>query len=1531
MVQIHIADNRTDEIIDFIPENEFWNDERIRELATNRDTFDFETFATESYSGALEERNRVIIPNKDGETYSEFIIEEARQILEAPDLHYKVAYTSASYLELAKQKILSPRTTGAISPEAHMHLALDGTEWEVGYVEYAENHNTVLKNYTNAYDYLLDIAKWSGLELRFRVEHNGYRVTGRYVDLIDRAGVWRGFEAVFGENLHAIERARKYGDVVTALIGVGPEPENGGTRLEVYVENDSALERWGRNNLHLVDTFEVTSDDEVTTEAQLRDLTTKELNRRITHQSEYVATIETLSEVFGTDPSDLQFGDIIRIKDEAFYPPLYLEARVHTMRESIKTNGESEVTLGDYTEFSESDVKSILKRLQARLATKIGNAELAEAIDNIVVATYKTQPTPPTDTTVMWVDNSKRPYITKVYVEAVDGWVPIMPSTAEEIGADPAGSAEQALAFAREDILEVQNSLTGLRNEYDSFIADGFISRAEALSIERHIATVTAEKADLDADYTATYSNANLSGTPKTELLAKKNAFNTAHDGLINAINNAIADGYITPAEKTAVNSAFSSYSSALGAYSTARANAATAISGKQAADAKTQAIAAAATDATTKADNAKTAAITAANAETALAEARAKAHADGVVDAEEQARIAALSEALNTAANDASQKASDALTAAKAHADLVRSDLTTEIGEVESALSGFQSTVNSTFKDGIIEEAEAKAIEKYKNTLTAEKLDIDNRFTKIYADTSLVGTPKTNLNSAKTAYNTAHTNLINSINTAIADGKTTATEKADVDAKFVSYRTALGTLVTRFEEAITATTNAKADAAKTAAITAAATDATSKADAAKLAAINAANAETALAETRAKAHADGIVDTEEAARIAQAEANLTAAKNDATSKAAAAEAAAKAYAEKYTQSRGENLVSNGSGLLGDNTNFSGFSFDKAQAFTGGGSFYTAAQSTTKFADELIPVDTSRNYRGTIMAKSKTGLGHNYFGLVPYDIDRLTIESNMMNASSYPVVTLTQDLKVGDTVIHLSDVSSFSDSAANGDHTHSLALWGYTNAGGYEYPVSTYTRYTFIGGWNAGAINRTTNTITLSKPFNITNKKDAQGIFRAGHQVSKTTNGSGYLYTFAANIKVSNTEWQKFEGVIGGVSPGTGANTFAYGTAFVKPVFLLNRNSSGGTAGDEIWLSGITFTDITMEDNAKAEAEMLMQEAQAAAAEYATLQAELARLEAIAYADGVITDEETNRIADAEAKLAEAKAYAETKAEEAAAAIDLSDLATKDELLEEAELIREQLAKRNAANILRNSIGYAGLDFWTFSTSNMNVRTIMNEALETLSFGCGFYFPPDGLGKGIQQTVNVEAGEEYTLGWYTQKAAAGAFTIEILQGTTVIASANDISTVGGGFAGSYISFTATAQEVTVRFTAAGTAEVTLTGVMLGSGNLPSQWTLASGELYNAYVRTDERGLLVLGIDANGEIESKTVMSPQEFAGYYDENRDGNFDRVFWLNKDETVTKKLRALEEITMGTVKIVRIESAQNRGWAFVPIVPET
>ena len=127
------------------------------------------------------------------------------------------------------------------------------------------------------------------------------------------------------------------------------------------------------------------------------------------------------------------------------------------------------------------------------------------------------------------------------------------------------------------------------------------------------------------------------------------------------------------------------------------------------------------------------------------------------------------------------------------------------EIQDVENKITGLETTVNTTFKDGIIEEAEAKAIEKYINSLNAEKPDIDNQYNTIYNDALLTGTAKDNLYSQKESYNTAHSQLSSSINTAIEDGKTTPSEKSDVDSKFTNYKNVLGGLAIRLTEALKA------------------------------------------------------------------------------------------------------------------------------------------------------------------------------------------------------------------------------------------------------------------------------------------------------------------------------------------------------------------------------------------------------------------------------------------------------------------------------------------------------------------------------------------------------------------------------------------------------------------------------------------------------------------------------------------------------------------------------------------------------
>lgn len=125
-----------------------------------------------------------------------------------------------------------------------------------------------------------------------------------------------------------------------------------------------------------------------------------------------------------------------------------------------------------------------------------------------------------------------------------------------------------------------------------------------------------------------------------------------------------------------------------------------------------------------------------------------------------------------------------------------------TAADNANQSVTSLNTYVDGAFADGIITEAEAKAIEKYLNTVNTSKDSVTATYTKLYSNTYLDGAAKTGLKSAKDVLDSSISALINSINTAIADGKTTASEKADVDKKFAAFNTAMSSFESAVETA---------------------------------------------------------------------------------------------------------------------------------------------------------------------------------------------------------------------------------------------------------------------------------------------------------------------------------------------------------------------------------------------------------------------------------------------------------------------------------------------------------------------------------------------------------------------------------------------------------------------------------------------------------------------------------------------------------------------------------------------------------
>ena len=97
------------------------------------------------------------------------------------------------------------------------------------------------------------------------------------------------------------------------------------------------------------------------------------------------------------------------------------------------------------------------------------------------------------------------------------------------------------------------------------------------------------------------------------------------------------------------------------------------------------------------------------------------------------------------------------------------------------------------------------------------------------------------------------------------------------------------------------------------------------------------------------------------------------------------------------------------------------------------------------------------------------------------------------------------------------------------------------------------------------------------------------------------------------------------------------------------------------------------------------------------------------------------------------------------------------------------------------------------------------------------------------------------------------------------------------------------------------------ASLYLSDIILAEGTSIHKWTPAPNEIYTTEVKIDRRGIEV----SNADSGQRTVITNQEFSGYYNE------EKIFTLNKDETVTKKTTVDGELTVGKTKFVPMPTA--------------
>jgi hypothetical protein len=290
---------------------------------------------------------------------------------------------------------------------------------------------------------------------------------------------------------------------------------------------------------------------------------------------------------------------------------------------------------------------------------------------------------------------------------------------------------------------------------------------------------------------------------------------------------------------------------------------------------------------------------------------------------------------------------------------------------------------------------------------------------------------------------------------------------------------------------------------------------------------------------------------------------------------------------DQYTISRGFGIITNSTGLLRNNYNFTQLTYDPVITPNVPGSFRHDGYSATIRSDELMAIDPNLVYDLSILYRQESVPGdwsaypyedrHRQYAFIDmFDIDGYLIVSSHHMRYKYngvdSLTTLTQPFGPGDTVMHVTDVSGWNQSgdASLPWYRRSAKIMEYKNSLGYKY--KWYSRiisstFTYVPDTGVDTAN---NTITFETgmPSSMANPDDPNGVWPAGTRVCGMQAGGTYKYVMMSGVVPSETDkWLRANSMIGGIDI-SGENytyNFSPGTAFVKLGWLPNyTNRSGG-------------------------------------------------------------------------------------------------------------------------------------------------------------------------------------------------------------------------------------------------------------------------------------------------------------------------------------------------------------------------------
>ncbi|MGG3070197.1 phage tail spike protein, partial [Niallia circulans] len=378
----------------------FW-DAPFKEMLNQGSTFEFMADGAHEDSKYIIAENQVAFIDKD-EAFRLFVIKEPERIdgASGPEIH---AICEPAMLELNDEIITDVRPFNTTLRDA-LTRALNGVRWQVGQTSDNFGLNSTNFYYISVTEAIENIVNTWGGEIRDRVEIQGNRIVGRYIDILTMRGTNTGKRWEMDKDILSI-RHQVQSYPKTALYGRGASLEledeegnaTGGFSRKIsftdvewkkakgdpadkplgqeWVGDPEALNIYGRPNKDgtLRHRFGIFESSEQEDPAQLLLETWNALQEQKHPLDNYEMDVFLMEELTGYEHEKVRLGDITVAIDRSFAKPIEAEERVISFEYDVADPDHSgKVELGQFINLYDAELDNRIDKLERKLNDRSG-------------------------------------------------------------------------------------------------------------------------------------------------------------------------------------------------------------------------------------------------------------------------------------------------------------------------------------------------------------------------------------------------------------------------------------------------------------------------------------------------------------------------------------------------------------------------------------------------------------------------------------------------------------------------------------------------------------------------------------------------------------------------------------------------------------------------------------------------------------------------------------------------------------------------------------------------------------------------------------------------------------------------------------------------------------------------------------------------------------------------------------------------------------------------------------------------------